>query len=411
MSIFKALDKLTPLQKSVGGDIADIGIAVATKLVQHGTSSAVATAIGMLKAENLQSSASNEFFMSNVPERVTAAKLFSGRLFESGNTYASSVAPEGKMNQQGSTFNSYPPDLGDYFVSFTFYDYQRPTPFDQPKLTAKDSFMLPIPNQLVERHGVRWEEKDTGYLGALADLATYVGNDSNTGTDGATGAAEGAAARAAAAGATRASTYAAERALVAGIGKKIAIAKLLPGDLDKHIGQQTGAIMNPHITQFFTGPEFQSFNFQWRFHPRSPQESDTIRDMCKMFKKNMLPARAVKDVSSFLAYPSMVEVKLHPDTSYFFPFKKCVILSCNIDYAPMGGLLTFEGTKAPRVIEFSLNLKGIEYFLSEDFGGSSKYQSVDQFGQALEDKYNTVKDNATDLAKGVISDVGSFLGL
>lgn len=358
--------------------MTQLGVDTAEQLLRAGTTISTALGIGAQKSDNFNSGASNEFFINNAPERATGAQITANQIAEDGNSFAQSVAPElATQSNNGIGMTAYPPDLGEYYMSFDFYDYQRPNPFDKPTLNHKNSFALPLPLNLVENHKTTWEEKTTGFVGDVLDILTS--NDYKNNPQG---------------------KAALARGVIEKVGERLALASFLPGDIEKQIGQSIGAILNPHLSQFFEGPTFQSFTFEWTFHPRSPDESSSLKTLCQQFKQYMLPSRAVQDVSSFLAYPSIVQATVHPDIG--FPMKRCAIDMVNIDYAP-GGLVFFKGTKLPRVIKLTVSLKAIEYFLSEDFGGTSKWQNESQFQNTVTGQVNQIFDNAksigTDLFK------------
>lgn len=395
MSIFQSFSNLTPLEKLVAGiNATTAGYQVAKSLVSSGSASSTATNTGIQKNDNVSSPSSNEFFLGTVPERATASAMAALRFVENGLSFSQNFAPENvvsAVSEQGKGgAKVYPPDLkADFRMTFNFFDYVRPNPFSAPKLTAKDTIVLPLPQPLSERHDMEWAESKTGVFGEIFDaLLVNQGQQGN--------AAESAAARAA------------PKTALEAIGRarlgKFALAHILPGDIDKQVEQSVGAILNPHLTQFFEGPTFQNYQFQWRFHPRTASESELIRDICVAFKKHSLPSRTVKDLNSFLSYPSIVEVKLDEKKStetFLFPMKRCVIASVNIDYAPMGVLAFFKGTKAPRVIDFTINLKAIEFFLSEDFGGSTTYKDESGFINSV----NTTFDGAFDAGKSLAKDI------
>lgn len=390
MSLFRKYRSVMDTISNVG-NVLGIDTTVARNLVGAGASQGTATAMGATKQDNLTSGSSDAFFTSVAPERATAASIAQNRL------PPDDLAPLEEVTSSGGKM--YPADLGEYFMMFQFYEYQRPTPFSKPTLKSLDQISLPIPSKLEETHTSTWTEKEAGIMGDIADLVSHSMNEQQGGSEGAVGTAEGAGVRA---GAT------ATRSLITGsIGKRLAMSKLLPGDLDKHFGQAVGSIMNPHLTQFFDGPTFQEHAFSWSFHPRSPAESNLVKELCIAFKRLMLPSRAIQDVSSFLAYPAMVQVSLHPD-AYLYPFKKCAVTTVNIDYAP-NGYRTFKGTKAPREIKLSIALKGIEYFLSEDFGGKAKYANADEFTNDIGGKLDRAYEEGKNIGGEILGDAGKMI--
>ena len=309
------------LEGAITGNVTDTGMT-------QGTAASVAQGI---------SSVSNMFSNQDAAGHEARHSL---------NSFTQSSAPEKAMTPEDTRGYVYPPDLTDYFMTFTFMKYQRPQPLERATSQILNTITLPIPNTLAENNSVTWEGKSTGLWGEMFDVA-----NAPAGSDGTAGTAARAGTRVVAA------TVGSAR-----IGSR-SLAAILPGDIEAQIGQQMGAIFNPHLTMFFEGPTFQEFSFSWRFHPFNASESELIKKICWLFKQHMLATRAVSASQSFLAYPAIVQMALKPNT---FPFKKAVIQSCNFNYSPMGYPSYFAGTKAPRFIELSITVKAIEYWLGAE---------------------------------------------
>jgi hypothetical protein len=103
-----------------------------------------------------------------------------------------------------------------------------------------------------------------------------------------------------------------------------------------------------------------------------------------------LPALAVDGAAQFLAYPRIVEMRIHAgEDDDLILYKQGVISGVNINYAPQGIPSFFVGSREPTFIGFSFDVREIEYFLSEDFGGVSGEKGaeistqLDQLGSAM----------------------------
>lgn len=122
----------------------------------------------------------------------------------------------------------------------------------------------------------------------------------------------------------------------------------------------TGYALNPFMFMTFKRAQFKEHTLQWTLSPDSKQESDKLKDIIKSLKKASLPTSEGK---FFMKYPSLVNVQLSPK-NYLFSFKKCAIQSVQIDYTGAG--LSFFDSKAPTVVNLTLQLKETELWESGD---------------------------------------------
>jgi hypothetical protein len=245
-----------------------------------------------------------------------------------------------------------------YYINFLFAEYQRPVTDKAGTFDAKLQIALPMPNSLVSPNGVKLNATELGGLtGQAADQVSAVVNDIRSGGFARPNAKNNAADLVNQAGAA---SYNMGQSLM----------NLIPG-VAETAGQLLGAVPNPHVTVIFQGVDLRTHSFSWRFAPKNIDESVLVQKIVKEFKKRMLP-NFVGGTSNILGYPSMVQITLEPDMSeQLYTFKKCMISSVNVNYAPNGVPSFFAGSKYPTVIEFQVNLQEIEIFTSEDYGGVS----------------------------------------
>jgi hypothetical protein len=103
-----------------------------------------------------------------------------------------------------------------------------------------------------------------------------------------------------------------------------------------------GKIINPNLELLFQGPQLRPFNFQFKLSPRSDDEGKMVKKIISFFKKNM----AVKQGSSklFLQKPNTFNIKYKGKGANGLNMIKeeCALLSCAVDYTPMGTYMTFQ---------------------------------------------------------------------
>jgi hypothetical protein len=158
-----------------------------------------------------------------------------------------------------------------------------------------------------------------------------------------------------------------------------------PG-LGKSMGAASGIAMNPNATLAFDGVNLRSFSLDWTLYPDSAEEAESIKQIVRAMKKQMLPevqsifgseqsdiADAVGGATStilsraFLKYPSVVYINLlGVDESAFPRFKPVMIDSIDVNYGPSGEVVIAQGG-VPQGIKLGISCKEIEIQTAEDF--------------------------------------------
>lgn len=302
------------------------------------------------------------------PQRIEKSALESKRMFD-GKLINVKTKIENQIRGDSKIESlTFPPDLRKYYMRFGVSKYTRPSAFDTNKgkaFTPTSTINLPIPTNLVDTIGLRLSPSELGGLigsgmesisdavntvkgggfGALKDKALGMSNEQALRTAGSAGYAAG---------------YSVLRAGTAIAGQT---------EMVDTVGQLVGAIPNPHMTVFFQGVDLRTHQFTWRFAPRNIKESETIRNIINEFKKISLPNKAFGD-AFVMGYPHIVLPSLEPDMAgNLYPFKRCMIESVSTNFAPNGP--SFFKSGYPTSMEFSITLKELEIFMSEDFGGKS----------------------------------------
>jgi len=111
----------------------------------------------------------------------------------------------------------------------------------------------------------------------------------------------------------------------------------LPGALGVNVQDVVGSAarvaLNPFKEVLFEAIDFRAFNFKYRFFPKSPEESQAVDKIIKLFKFHMHP-----DLSSnklFFIYPSEFEIAYYfnkDENLYFHRLKPCVLESMDVTY-------------------------------------------------------------------------------
>jgi hypothetical protein len=164
------------------------------------------------------------------------------------------------------------------------------------------------------------------------------------------------------------------------------------------VEQAYGVAPNPNPAVLFKGPRLREFSFNWILHPRTPAESQGIRNAIKSLKAYALPTPTFGQDTGLLSYPPMVMINFYPwdaaGTSNDYGWgddtpikiKRCFLSNVSVNYAPNGIPSFFAGTRDPVVIALSLQLKEIEFFTSLDIDSNLTNTDQTEFG-ALTDRF------------------------
>ena len=129
-------------------------------------------------------------------------------------------------------------------------------------------------------------------------------------------------------------------------------AKLIKNDFSTTIDSVVGRASNPKETLSFNGVDLKSYSFSWKLFPSNIQDSESIKNIIKAIKSQILPSTRdfVGFPKVFLTYPSTVDIQLlGVDESYFFKFKTSMVTSFNVNYGSGDGVPLIAGGKPAHV--------------------------------------------------------------
>lgn len=154
-------------------------------------------------------------------------------------------------------------------------------------------------------------------------------------------------------------------------GAQYLLRRTLPGDISRTIDNVTGQTINPRETLSFEGVNLRQHNFSWELYPNNEQDSESIRNIINMIKRNSLPE--VQDLggavpSAFLRYPSTVDMYLVGiNGEHFMKFKPSMVQSVSVDYGAAGGVSIMRGGK-PAGVNLTIQLSELEIETAHDYG-------------------------------------------
>ena len=159
-----------------------------------------------------------------------------------------------------------------------------------------------------------------------------------------------------------------EMAKMAGFG----VLSLIPGFessrelYDKFRGQAK----NPNLESVFKSVPFREFSFPFTFAPKNEKEKDSVHKILQMFRYHMLPQHK-NDANGYFDVPSEFQITYmyrDNENAYLPRISRCVLKSCEIDYAPEGVVSTLtpdERGAPPTIIKMVLSFGETEIMTKE----------------------------------------------
>jgi hypothetical protein len=260
---------------------------------------------------------------------------------------------------------TFPPDLDIHSVTFTAFARGRKTRLQEKSANLTGMVTLPIPTDLSTGYGVQYSQVGLGVLGGKAQEFYREGGDVSSAVEKfkVSEAGELLGEQAKAIGASIAPDVA---AIIGGVFGGLAGASVGAAASGVARGALSGAgiAVNPHMAVLFEGVNFRTHSFNYKFSPRSADESKILKEIIFFFKMSMHPT---KDGLAFFNYPDEFEINFsHPD--YLFNIGNSVLSSFNVNYQPDGGS-HYHVNGAPVSLGLSLNFTEIEINTKEEIGG------------------------------------------
>ena len=106
----------------------------------------------------------------------------------------------------------------------------------------------------------------------------------------------------------------------------------------------TGSVLNPNMELLFKGPNLRTFNFAFKFRPRFEDESVAVKEIIRIFKRNMAVQRSASEM--FLLTPNIFTIKYIHNSGEDHPFmnriKPCMLTGFNVNYTPDNSYMTYQ---------------------------------------------------------------------
>lgn len=405
----------------LGNSIGSLLGGVSQSLFEVGNAFGTISNVTSLKLDSVVAGGETGFVSGKCPERAAAGDLEAGNtrqgIHQSMTDYMLDTDPTNRIaarrnNYHDGSTNYYP--LGwasdKYFMTMRFFEYDRTHLFKAGAPTSVYTVTLPLPLELSDRQSAEYSTPNMQVVGSIMnDGLTNLGTMAQVAMTAAPEIAGNIAGSIGGALKNRNKFFGAIGATMAGTASA---AGINTENLANAIEQYMGMAPNPQPSIAFKGPQLREFNFTWTFNPRDIKESQHIRETIERLKASSLPRKAFAESTGVLRYPHMCMLNFYPwdsgtvvnsiygwGSKSIIRIKRCFISNITANYAPNGVPSFFQNDDnqiagSPVFIQLSMTLKEIEYFTSEDWGGTGGSFDAEK---AFKDAFTTVKDTVTDL--------------
>ena len=132
------------------------------------------------------------------------------------------------------------------------------------------------------------------------------------------------------------------------------------------VSRATGQVLNPNMELLFNNVTLRSFNFEFDLAPRDKKESETIKEMLRLFKKSM---NAKKGGGLFISSPDVFKLCYKTggeNHKFLHSFKPMALLNMSVNYTGSGTYATYDDT-TPVHMKLSLSFQELNPVYSEDY--------------------------------------------
>lgn len=279
---------------------------------------------------------------------------------------------------------SFPSNLGAHATLMIFKKYKYRSPGDRQLNKVSSStlsqeelgsaaLLLPLPREIKDSYSVKISEFEQGMFGdAISQGGNYIGGDGTLDTGAILQNIGLPSTQTLVSTATGAMGALATRFLSSRTGAVggAALGAMLPGagNIATSIEAGAGATVNPKQALSFQGIDLKRHNFSWTMAATTPSESDTIRDITNVVRRNALPSyTGIGQLKrAFLNYPSTVDIYFFGiDQQYFMYYKTCMIDNFDFNYSSQG-MSILRGGK-PAIVTMGISLKEMDIHTAEDY--------------------------------------------
>lgn len=295
-------------------------------------------------------------------------------VYYSSTMYASSVTPPSNINlTQLLPTLKVPRDTPKYFTTMSISTYSRSGLTQINRTDTIASLVLPLPSKIIETNSVKYNDSfELGQLTghALGTMQTKTWGDtvSNVFSRDQLGSILSSLSRealdilgsvAAAAGYANVSDY-------------LMSIKTTAGDIASIL---SGWSPNQFMTVLLEGPTYRRYEMTFLLSPKTPEESENIRQIDNLLNNNMAPS--LSSGGGFFSFPNIFQIGLHNNSKYLSKYKPSVLTDFNIIYTPndvpafLAENAKTDNLSAPESVILTMKFLELEFWVRGDFTDSN----------------------------------------
>jgi hypothetical protein len=228
-----------------------------------------------------------------------------------------------------------------YYFQLWIGDYSRGSAFTTTTIDTKDGITLPLPSNIVDNHGVQYDQSPLGvFIGT--GLNEYL-KTTKSATD-----------------------------LIGA-----AITSSIPGSIGGPLSTVTGYSPNQFLTILLRGPQYKTHSFNWNLAPRNAIEARNLKNIIRKLHNSAAPS--VVEAGFLFKFPKIFQLAFMPNSQYLLKFKPAVLTGITVDYTS-GGAPSFlralndpasGGVNPPSHVALSMKFLELEFWLQNDFSDSA----------------------------------------
>ena len=228
--------------------------------------------------------------------------------------------------------------------------------------------LLPIPQSVIDNVGVDWGDSQLSGFAAAGVAAGMAAMQSDTLVGGADKLLKGGSNAVSQLFKEGGVSQDAASSFFAAQAVKVFNSNVNPQEI---VTRTTGQVLNQNLELLFKGVQLRSFNFSFKLTPRDVTESNTIKQIIRLFKQNMSGKKngANNAGGLFLSSPNIFKLcyktggKKHAYLNSFFPM---AMKSVGVNYTNAGTYATYEDT-TPVNMKMTISLQEINPIYNEDY--------------------------------------------
>lgn len=129
----------------------------------------------------------------------------------------------------------------------------------------------------------------------------------------------------------------------------------------------SGYTLNSIKTVTLKSPDFRQFTLNWKFAPKTPQESLNIQMLLYSLRKGMTPQAELAGLA--FEFPRIYTMFFSPNPQWLFKFKPCVLKNLSVNYQGNNPIPSFFTSEAPESIAVQMTWLELEYWKRSDYKG------------------------------------------